>query len=319
MKTKLVPNGSSVGELEQPLSLTNPDLASGADTELEEVEGLQDQQNADTETSNQAGTESDEMPVLEESGSAVLDDEPVLDAYFGAFPEELARREALEIILGADNRIRITNTTEYPWRAICALKITAANGRQFIGTGFLVGPRTVITAGHCVHMAAQGGWVRSIQVIPGRNDGQSPFGSAVSTVFRSVTGWTQNQNRQNDYGAIILPANARLGDRVGTFGFAVRDDNFLKSAVLNLSGYPGDKGGNQQWFMAQKAKSVSTRVITYEIDTMGGQSGAPVWVKIGNTRFAVGIHTNGHSSGNSATRIVQAVFNNLQNWKAQGA
>ena len=48
------------------------------------------------------------------------------------------------------------------------------------------------------------------------------------------------------------------------------------SAVLNMSGYPGDKGGSEQWFMSKTAKSVSERVITYEIDSMGGQSGAPV-------------------------------------------
>lgn len=319
MKGNGTPTGSTVGELELPPMLKSSDFARGTHTELEDVEGLLDRQTADTETSNQRGTESDEVPVLEETGSALLDEEPVLDAYFGAFPEELARREAFEIILGTDDRIRIQNTADYPWRAICALKITAANGQRYIGTGWLVGPRTVITAGHCVHMAAQGGWVRSIEVIPGQNDAQRPVGSAVATVFRSVTGWTQNQNRATDYGAIILPTNARLGDRVGTFGFSVRDDQFLKSAVLNLSGYPGDKGGNQQWFMAQKAKSVAARVLTYDIDTMGGQSGAPVWVKLGNVRSAVGIHTNGHASGNSATRIEQSVFTNIQNWKALGA
>jgi V8-like Glu-specific endopeptidase len=51
---------------------------------------------------------------------------------------------------------------------------------------------------------------------------------------------------------------------------------------------------------------------------MGGQSGSPVWVKVGNARYAVGIHTNGLVSGNSATRIVQPVFNNIQAWKSQG-
>jgi glutamyl endopeptidase len=90
------------------------------------------------------------------------------------------------------------------------------------------------------------------------------------------------------------------------------------ASVLNLSGYPGDKGGNQQWFMALKPKSLTTRVIKYDIDTMGGQSGAPVWVKVGDVRTCVGIHTNGHLSGNSATRIVTPVFNNIQLWKNQG-
>jgi len=98
----------------------------------------------------------------------------------------------------------------------------------------------------------------------------------------------------------------------------VKDDNFLKNATLNLSGYPGDKGGNQQWFMARKTKSVSSRRIVYDIDTMGGQSGSPVWYLTNGQRYAVGVHTNGVSSGNSATRIVTPVFNNLIAWKNLG-
>ncbi len=220
---------------------------------------------------------------------------------------------------GATDEARVGNTSVYPWRAICGLKITAANGRRFIGTGWLIAPRTVITAGHCVFMHNEGGWARSVEVVPGLNDTARPFGSAFSGALRSVTGWTQSRNREFDYGAIILPGNARLGDRTGWLGLAVRDDAFLRAASLNLSGYPGDKGGNQQWFMAQRAKSVSGRVITYEIDTMGGQSGSPVWILQNGQRYGVGVHTNGASSGNSATRINTDVFNRMMAWKSEGA
>lgn len=224
-----------------------------------------------------------------------------------------------EVIIGTDDRVRVGNTTVYPWRAICGLKITAANGQRFIGTGWLIAPRTVITAGHCVFMHNEGGWARSIEVVPGLNDAARPYGSASSGALRSVTGWTQSRNREFDYGAIILPGNARLGDRTGWFGLAVRDDAFLRAASLNLSGYPGDKGGNQQWFMAQWAKRVSGRVITYDIDTMGGQSGSPVWILQNGQRYGVGVHTNGASSGNSATRINTDVFNRMLAWKNEGA
>ena len=67
--------------------------------------------------------------------------------------------------------------------------------------------------------------------------------------------------------------------------------------------------------MAQRPKAVSNRVITYDIDTVGGQSGSPVWVLENGQRFGVGVHTNGSASGNSATRINNEVFNHLVNWK----
>ena len=70
--------------------------------------------------------------------------------------------------------------------------------------------------------------------------------------------------------------------------------------------------------MAHRGKKLSPRVITYDIDTMGGQSGSPVWVLQNGQRYAVGVHTNGAGSGNSATRIDANVFIRLTEWRNQG-
>ena len=304
-------------------------METDTETEVEQVEGFKMSKpgEADKEMYNRLSTENESESSfiassrLEETGTEVTENEGegafMRDAFFASYPE-LYEKSLSEVIIGTDDRVRISPTTSFPWRAICSLRITAQNGNRFIGTGWLVAPRTVITAGHCVYMHDQGGWPKSIEVIPGLNDAARPYGSYVGTSFRSVSGWVNDKKREYDYGCIILPTTSRPGDKTGVFGFAVKDNPYLLSAYLNLSGYPGDKGGNQQWFMARKAKSVAPRVIYYEIDTMGGQSGSPVWVKVGNARYAVGIHTNGLVSGNSATRIVQPVFNNIQAWKNQG-
>ncbi len=333
MSSKTMSNGNanrSETSVEVPLTGQSfkglEGFSSGSETEVEDVEGFTfvKRGEADSEVSNakESANESDAETSLEETGSAVATDEvEPLDALYASYTELLveAKQQRTEVIIGpVDSRIRINTVTTYPWRAIVALKITAKDNSKWIGTGWLISPRTVITAGHCVYMHDRGGWAKSIEVIPGLNDAQRPYQSGVSSTFKSVTGWINSKNRDNDYGAIILPSNYRPGATTGYFGFAVKDDSYLMSSVLNLSGYPGDKGGNQQWFMALKPKSVPARIITYEIDTMGGQSGAPVWIKVGESRFCVGIHTNGHSSGNSATRIVTAVFNNLQAWKNLG-
>ncbi len=290
-----------VGEID--LNQSDPDsecLNSSSGTETGEA----------TEYEGSVGLEHDTADDVTNGGEAAF----VMDAIHGSYDLP----SMAEVIIGRDDRIRVRATANFPWRAICALKITAASGRRYIGTGWFVSARTVVTAGHCIFMHNEGGWVRSVEVIPGLDDTNQPFGRATSSHLRSVTGWTRSRSREHDYGAIILPANARLGDRTGTFGFANRNDNFLRPARLNLSGYPGDKGGNQQWFMAERTKSVSPRVIVYEIDTMGGQSGAPVWVLQNGKRFAVGIHTNGHQTGNSATRIESNVFNRIESWRALG-
>jgi V8-like Glu-specific endopeptidase len=253
----------------------------------------------------------------------------LLDAWYAEFADPVTLALALqqprlvetaaEVVIGADDRVQITNTTAFPWRCICALRITAGDGSMWIGTGWLVGPRTVITAGHCVYIHGRGGWVRQIEVVPGRNGSQRPYNSCVATSFRSVKGWTQSQKRSHDYGAIILPRDCPYGNQLGYFGYANLGSASLLGLKVNLSGYPGDKPAGTQWFHARSIDSVTDRTLVYNIDTAGGQSGAPVWRLKDGQRHAVGIHTNGSPLGNSATRIVEPVFNNIKNWKAEGS
>ena len=149
-----------------------------------------------------------------------------------------------ETVHGADDRVKINNTAIYPWRAHASLLITAADNSQWIGTGWFIGPHTLMTAGHVVYIKNSGvpgrdGWVKRILVMPGRNGNALPYGSVLSTSFRSVNGWTNNGDQNFDYGAIILPNN--LGNTVGWFGFGVYNNADLVASVGNISGYPGDK------------------------------------------------------------------------------
>jgi glutamyl endopeptidase len=257
---------------------------------------------------------------------------PAVDAWFAAFgspalgallsaTDSLLRRdaataEAWEVVIGTDDRVRI-NPQPYPWRSICSLLITAADGSSWVGTGWLAGPRTVITAGHCVYIHQRGGWVRQIEVIPGRDGSNRPFGTQVSRAFRSVRGWTERRLRETDYGAIILPPDAPFGGgaRNGSFGYEVVPEAQLRGLLVNIAGYPGDKTPRgTQWFHSRDVLEADERTFVYDADTAPGQSGAPVWRLADGRRYVIGIHTNGEQSGNSATRIVDAVYDNISAW-----
>lgn len=268
------------------------------------------------------------VPSLKESQIEATEQPPAaiqpLDAYWGSFGSPVARAIArnpesvMEVVIGDDDRLQVGQTNEYPWRCICSLLITALDGTSWIGTAWLVAPRLLLTAGHCVYMHNQGGWAQQIEVIPGRNGSDRPFGSCIATDYRSVNGWINNRDRNYDYAAILLPETCRYGDQLGWFGYAVKSDDELKSFVTNLSGYPGDKPSGTQWFHSHALKDVDEWVLIYETDSAGGQSGAPVWVQTADgVRYGVGIHTNGDLAGNSATRINQDVFNNISSWVAE--
>jgi glutamyl endopeptidase len=237
---------------------------------------------------------------------------PIAEASFGP----LAMPESVQ---GLDDRIQIADTSTYPWRAYASLLITAADSStQYIGTGWFIGPHTLVTAGHCVFIHAPGrpthGWVRSIQVMPGRNGNALPFGSVTSTDFRSVGGWTNNQDENYDYGAIIIPTE--LGNTVGWFGYGAWPDSELLATTANISGYPGDKPSGTQWFHARQVASVNPMKVFYDIDTAGGQSGSAVFRLVNGGRYAIAVHAYGGPTTNSGTRVTQSVYDNLVAWTA---
>jgi V8-like Glu-specific endopeptidase len=225
----------------------------------------------------------------------------------------------VETVHGPDDRIQIKNTSDYPWRVHASLLITAADNSQWIGTGWFIGPHTLMTAGHVVFIKNSGvpgrdGWVKRIQVMPGRNGASLPYGSVTSTNFRSVLGWTNNGDENHDYGAIILSSN--LGNTTGWLGFGVYADADLTAAVGNISGYPGDKASGTQWYDARRIASVNATKVYYDIDSFGGQSGSAVYRIVNGQRFGVAIHAYGGAVTNSGTRITTPVFNNMVAWKA---
>ena len=230
---------------------------------------------------------------------------------------------ALETVIGVDERQRILDTNTAPWRMICALRMSAGGGSA-MGTGWLVGPRTIITAGHCVHSTEFfGGWAKEIEITPGRNGDEAPFGRVVSKQFSSVDKWVKDADPDFDIGCIHL--SEPIGNTIGWFGLASLPANELEKCLLNISGYPADRGlGTEQYFEANRVLRVTDRRIFYDVDTYGGQSGAPVWIyQDGNTQpLAVGIHAYGVGgtpsifgiTANSAPRIIPEVLAQIQAW-----
>lgn len=224
----------------------------------------------------------------------------------------------MESVIGTDERVRITDTAKYPYRAIASLIITARDGSEWLGTGWFISGRTLITAGHCVFIKNSGvpgrdGWVRTIRVMPGRNASDMPYGSVTSSQFWSVTGWGDSGDQNFDYGAIIISED--LGTRVGTFGYGAFSDPTLRGQMINVTGYPGDKPSGTMWHDSRVIVSTSPTKVHYALDTAGGQSGAPAYIIRDGKRYAVAVHAYGGVT-NSGTRISTPVFQNLRNWRA---
>lgn len=238
-----------------------------------------------------------------------LSDLPPIEAFFFGVPETVCL---------PDDRTRVSDTTAASWSANCQLIITMRDGSQARGTGWLLGPRIVVTAGHCVHDGQDGDFYERIEVIPAMNGPTRPFGSQVieKAQLRASESWKANGTVALDYGAILLRQEFRSpsGASPANHDVVVKSDSELNALDVFLSGYPADKPVGTQWTDSDPVSGVRVDRLRYMVDTFGGHSGSAV-IPVGQTA-AVGIHNYG-GCPNHCTRITSDVKRDLDQWRTK--
>jgi len=132
--------------------------------------------------------------------------------------------------------------------------------------------------------------------VPGLDDGCTPFYLAFATFLRTYSAWTENADPGHDWALVTL--DRRIGNVTGWMGRqSAASTSGIYTGVLNLAGYPGDKGGDTMWFDSDLGVSANELNHLYLMDTGSGQSGAPVWRFDGASRYIITIHTTGVTSG----------------------
>ncbi|GMG84202.1 hypothetical protein LNKW23_34160 [Paralimibaculum aggregatum] len=232
-----------------------------------------------------------------------------------------------ESVFGSDDRVRVGDTTAFPWRSIGKVTITAEAG-IFVGTGFLVGAYHMLTAGHVVHSGEFGSdpWAQSITVAFGKDGALEPFARAEAAAMRAPAGWTGAADTGADWALVTLDRS--IGAVLGYMDLAAPPEP--AGANVTLAGYPGDlSGGAAQYAAAGTLSGASDDRLFYggTLDTAGGMSGAPVWqyYEASGRREVIGIHTTGAAdpqapgASNGATRLTAATIGLIEEWIGQDA
>jgi hypothetical protein len=121
-----------------------------------------------------------------------------------------------------------------------------------------------------------------------------------------------------DYGVITL--DVPLGSQVGFWqSISAPSDGFMRGNLIHTSGYPGDKGENNQFRVFNRAVRLFPQRLEYLHDIMGGQSGSAMWVRWEENRSIVGIVTTHDDPltavvANTGVRITSSILSDLRRW-----
>ena len=217
-----------------------------------------------------------------------------------------------KVFIDGVGRLEVTDPHADPFGRICLLNFQTPNSPAgMMGTGWLIAPKVVITAGHCVY---DGGWNTEMTVFPGVDDSDGSPISANAIRMEAVDGWTNSKADNCDFGAIFLDRALNTGK----FEFAEFAETDLEQMIVNVVGYPADRPSRTMWMQSGQMIDADDAFLYYRMDTHGGQSGCPVilW-EDGNDFTVVGIHTGHIGTANRAVRVNGDVFNQLMSWRDQ--
>ncbi len=204
----------------------------------------------------------------------------------------------LDSIIGTDDRVMLTDDqySLFPYCTICKVSVSFNEGISRYGTGFLVGPRTILTAAHVVYdcETTHYGWADSVSISIGEHLNSNNVMVYTYSSIQNITGIScgvyNNTNDSNDDWAII-----DLGIDAGyTCGYIGLTSVLYENSSVRCPGYSHDHPYNI-CYGDGTAYNISTYKFDHNCDILSGVSGGPLIV---NSMFACGIQSTQNYFGN---------------------
>ena len=241
------------------------------------------------------------------------------------------KKRSRRIIIGSDNRYKISNTRPYPHCAFGQL-VNAIGSCTLI----MVGPYHALTAAHCVYNRSTRRHVTGGYAYIGRTCNKWGTHVRVSTVT-TYAEYTRDGDLAYDYACLLLD---RTAIRTSCYmGFAYRDP--MPTVSMTVCGYPGDKSPNPYrcmycgncndarrecstrttgwWSRKKTITTCNDERIQYTCDSVSGVSGGPAYTSDHDSTsniYVYGVHSHGHRGKriNLASRVSKKKFKDTCLW-----
>ena len=176
----------------------------------------------------------------------------------------------------------------------------------------MIGPRTVLTAAHCLYSNEDKAWLDDVIFVPSLNGNtadDAPFGAFSYESVYILQGFIDNY--QGYYGSVIpwdlgiITLKQDVGTNLGWLGYANYEN--LGDFTANIVGYPGDKPMGTMWKATceVKAENVGAEYFQYDCDTYPGSSGSSVYAYDNGAkqRVVTGVNVAESPNANTAVRL----------------
>ena len=213
-------------------------------------------------------------------------------------------------IVGADDRVTISNTNVYPYSAIAYMEVEGRCGCSWTASGFMVSKDCLMTGAHCVVCQEHNSTAGYITMYFGYKSSKNyllKYDGETSYWYGSNVYEGEYYNTDWDYAYIEL--KKPVGNTTGWFGLSALSDAEFTNAGFEVAGYRRGEM-TKDWGVTQVRTDYA---VTHNADTLAGNSGCPIFNK---DYYVVAIHVaeNTHNSNapyNIGRRITQDLINEM--------